>query len=286
MPAPVCYRPHKNTPQLIILVCSCTLFIVIRPTQATDLFESFQVHGFASQAYILTSGNNFLGDSQGNGSFEFRELGLNASLAPLPRLQLSAQLLSRARDDQNLRLGYGIIDYSLLSNETNRLGFRLGRLKNPYGLYNETRDAPFTRPGILLPQSIYFERTRNLALTLDGGGLYGIHSGDFGNVSWEFNFGDVQAKDPETELAFLGSDWPGELEPDTSYIGRVIYEPAKSGIKLALTHVQLNLHYEPALSSPADLRPGTDVLNPLFYPCGTMPNAGASLVNMHGVALI
>jgi hypothetical protein len=45
---------------------------------------------------------------------------------------------------------------------------RVGRIKTAYGLYNTTRDVPFTRPSIVLPQSIYFERTRNLTVSADG----------------------------------------------------------------------------------------------------------------------
>ncbi|MGH8516824.1 MAG: hypothetical protein ACREUE_05140, partial [Panacagrimonas sp.] len=55
------------------------------------------------------------------------------------------------------------------------LGIRAGRVKNPHGFYNETRDVVFTRPSILLPESVYIETqgTSKLLFSSDGGQLYG-----------------------------------------------------------------------------------------------------------------
>ena len=45
-----------------------------------SVMDSFQVHGFLSQALVITDDNNFFGpSSEDNGSFEFTEIGLNAS---------------------------------------------------------------------------------------------------------------------------------------------------------------------------------------------------------------
>ena len=45
-------------------------------------FGDWQAHGFLSQGYTYTSGNDFFGNSQGNGSLDFTEFGLNV-LGPL-----------------------------------------------------------------------------------------------------------------------------------------------------------------------------------------------------------
>ncbi|MEE4379791.1 MAG: hypothetical protein V2J55_20070, partial [Candidatus Competibacteraceae bacterium] len=99
--------------------------------------EGIQLHGFISQGYLLTSDNNFFGHSQDNGSFDFRELGLNGSWRVSPRLLLSLQALSRRAgetDDGDLRVDYGFVDYSFLSDADNLWGIRLGRTMNPLGL--------------------------------------------------------------------------------------------------------------------------------------------------------
>ena len=46
-------------------------------------FGDWQAHGFLSQGYTYTSGNDFFGNSQGNGSLDFTELGLNVLGPPL-----------------------------------------------------------------------------------------------------------------------------------------------------------------------------------------------------------
>ena len=230
-----------------------------------SLPESLQIHGFASQGFIETSDNNFFGNSEDGGSFDYRELGLNASLRPLPKLQLSAQILSRTAGEGNngdVRLDYGFADYSFISNEANLLGLRLGRIKNPLGLYNDTRDVPFTRPTILLPQSIYFDRTRNLALSADGAQLYGEHRMDSGNLSFQIGAVYPKADDLETELAILGDNLPGKLEGNLSYLGRIIYEHDGGRLRLALTGARVNISYKPALAFPDDLLAGTNPFTP------------------------
>ncbi|MGH8503069.1 MAG: hypothetical protein ACREVE_11480 [Gammaproteobacteria bacterium] len=232
----------------------------LAPAQSADLPSGLQIHGFASQAFILTSDNDFFGDSDDGGSFDFTELGLNASLRPLPRLQLSAQILSRRAgegDDGNIGLDYGFADYSFISNPTNLFGLRAGRIKNPLGLYNDTRDVAFTRPSILLPQSIYFDRTREVALSADSVQLYGEHRMRTELVDFQFGVIRPRVSGQESELALLGRDRPGALDDKTSFIGRVIYERDSGRLRFALTAAELNIGYDPADGVADDLSAGS-----------------------------
>jgi len=107
--------------------------------EAQKLPQNLQIHGFASQSWLKSSGNNnvFGKSASDSGSFDFRELGLNASMRPLTNLQFSAQMLSRTAGEGspgNIRLDYGFIDYTFLSDESKQLGIRLGRMKNPLGI--------------------------------------------------------------------------------------------------------------------------------------------------------
>ncbi|SOD42243.1 porin [Nitrosovibrio sp. Nv4] len=217
--------------------------------QAEKLPQNLQIHGFASQGWLKSSENNVFGKSASDsGSFDFRELGLNASMRPLTNLQFSAQMLSRTAGEGspgNIRLDYGFIDYTFLSGETSQLGIRLGRMKNPLGFYNDTRDVPFTRPSILLPQSIYFDRTRKLAIAADGAHLYGEHRSSMGVISFQLGAARPLVRGAETEVAFLGHDFPGHFTPKVSYIGRVIYELDEGKLRFALSGSQLNLGYNP-----------------------------------------
>ncbi|MDE2366129.1 MAG: hypothetical protein KGM95_04265, partial [Betaproteobacteria bacterium] len=170
---------------------------------------NLQIHGFVGQSWLKSSGNdNVFGKSSSDGgSFDFRELGLNASMRPLPKLQFSAQMISRTAgkgSPGNARFDYGFLDYTYFSGEAGQLGIRLGRMKNPLGFYNDTRDVPFTRPTILLPQSIYFERTRKLAIAADGAHLYGEYRSDIGDISFQGGVVNPLVRGAESEAAVFG----------------------------------------------------------------------------------
>src|SRR5699024_7838447 len=96
------------------------MLLLVSPWYAEGKFiDSLQIHGFVSQSFILTTHNNFFGDSKDNGSFDFRELGLNASWRASPKLQIAAQGVARwagKNDEGAPRLDYGLVDYTVLSN--------------------------------------------------------------------------------------------------------------------------------------------------------------------------
>lgn len=234
--------------------------------KTVELPDNLQIQGFASQAYILTSDNDVFGNTDNGGSFGFTEVGLNALYRPLPRLQFSAQALSRRAGEGNTgspRLDFGFVDYRLYSHETNQFGIRVGRLKNPFGFYNDTRDVAFTRPSILLPQSIYFDRTRNLALSADSIQLYGeaAHS-RFGSVSVQFGITQPIVDDRDTESALLAGERAGRMTRELSYIGRGIYESNDNRFRLAVSGVWLNVGYDP--KADARLDSGMIQFSPIF----------------------
>lgn len=205
-----------------------------------------QFHGFASQAAIWTSDNRMFGSTDDGAGSEFRELGLNGSARLAPSLLLSGQLISRKAgdsDDGEVQLDYGLLDWSPVADEARLMGVRLGRVKISYGLLNETRAVPMTRPGILLPQSIYFERTRNLTMSGDGFEFYGEHRGQFGNLVWEVGRGDLSLADEQTETILLGTQRPGDFDYTLNYFAHLRYE--RDLLTLAATGVHLDAAYDP-----------------------------------------
>lgn len=236
-----------------LLLVVLLLIIDIQDTDAQDV-KGIRVHGFLSQGYLKSTGNNdVFGNSSGSGSFDFRELGVNASYRPLPNLQFSGQLLSRSAGEDSkggIRVDYGFIDYTALSTESMDFGIRVGRTKNPLGFYNDTRDVPFTRPSILLPQSIYFDRTRNLGLASDGAQVYGESRNSWGDLNVQFGVVFPQAGDRSTELAILQADRAGDVTTKLSYIGRLIYEYDGGRIRFAVSGAQVNTGYDAAQVDP------------------------------------
>lgn len=235
---------------------------------AVELFDDFQVHGFLSQGYSLTSDNNVFGASSAAGSFDFTEAGLNASWMPISDLRLAVQALFRragAGHEHDVELDFGLLDYTILSTLGYRLGVRLGRFKNPLGLYNDTRDVVFTRPTILLPQSIYPDRTRALSLSADGGLVYGEYRGDWGHLSLEFGAGIPRGDNLDTELAIMGADYPGDTYSELSYIGRLGYELDGGKYRIAISSARVDTRYDPGPPSSQNLGPGKDIFTPVIF---------------------
>lgn len=226
--------------------------------------QRLQLHGFLSLTGISSTGNNFFGNTEDDLAWDFHELGLNASWAITPEFQLSGQILSRRAgrtDDGDPTLDYGFADIGVVSGLNSRAGIRLGRIKNPMGFYNDTRDVPMTRPSIFLPQSIYFDRTRTLALSLDGLQLYGQFFGDASDLSFELSIGQP-LDDDNLELAAFGRELPGKLKSGTSYVGRLTYTPYQD-LTLAASVVNVPIDYKPSASGP-DLPPGSLPLRTLI----------------------
>jgi hypothetical protein len=155
------------------LALAAALLTACAPALALD----YQVHGFATQGFVVSDGNNFFGESL-HGSHDYYEVGVNGALQLHPDLLLSAQAYIReagATDDEEPRLDFGLLDYRFLHGIDANAGVRLGRVKNPIGLFNATRDTVFTRPGIVMPMSVYQDNQgqRSLLFSSDGVQVYG-----------------------------------------------------------------------------------------------------------------
>ncbi len=225
------------------------VFSPFAPAWANDsVFDTLQVHGFLSQALVITDDNNFFGKSSENaGSLEYTEVGLNASLRPHANILVAAQLLSRRAGgdtrDAIPTLDYGVVDYQVVSNQQRTLGLQLGRFKNPFGLYNQTRDMAFTRPSILLPQSIYFDRTRSLGMAGDGASLYHEERTQAGVVRFQAGVGKARVED-DVDLALGLNRFPGTLQAGSSAIGQVRFEDNNGRFLMALSTASANADYE------------------------------------------
>ena len=207
-----------------------------------------------------------MGETDGDISTDFRELGINGSWRALPDLQLSMQVVYRdagETDESGFRIDYGLANYSFFSSENSLLGVRAGRVPTPLGFYNETRDVASTRPGIFLPQSIYFDINRNLALSADGGYLYGEHRTDYGDISFDVGVVIPRTDDPDFKNLIAGQ-LPGEVIGDASWVTRLNYEWQGGRVRAAITYIDFNAHYAPDPGT-FNLSPGSFKFNPWFF---------------------
>ncbi|OMH32864.1 hypothetical protein BGP75_14470 [Motiliproteus sp. MSK22-1] len=213
---------------------------------SSDLDDSWQWSGFITQGWSISDRNNFFGNSSdSNGSFDFRELGINGIYSVSPQLRLSGQLLSRTAgkgEDGDVQVDYLFADWSFLQNNDRQAGVRFGRLKNPIGFYNDTRDVSFTRPSIVLPQSIYPDQVRELELSSDGVGGYYRTQPSYGSWMVDVLWGKPLTG-ADTERALLGADLPGVLGSSELALARVLYEHGSGQIRLAATFIDANTSF-------------------------------------------
>jgi hypothetical protein len=223
------------------------------PADEAAAAKNYQIHGFASQGYINTDGNNFYGESRGGGSFDYYELGLNGLWQFRERLSVSGQLLAREAgktDDGDVRVDYLFFDYRFINMDAARAGLRLGRVKNPLGFYNESRDVIFTRPSILLPQSVYLEGTgiREILFSSDGLQLYGDWDHDRHHTAFKMNFAKSDKVSEQTRENFLsgaGSALPGftvdNMRISDLFFTQVMDEVDGGRMRFALSYVRAKL---------------------------------------------
>ena len=225
---------------------------------AESLWERLQIHGFASQTALQTSDNRWFGDSDTT-SFDYTEIGVNASFRANTKLLLAAQILARRAGDMydgTPVLDFGLADITALSSAEGRAGLRLGRLKNPLGLYNETRDVPFTHPGIFLPQVVYFDKVRNLVLSTDGAMLYAERYAGIGNLSFTLSNG-WPVLDENVEWAYLNNDFPGDLKANRpSWLASLWYTDPSEQVKLGLSGARLSMKFDPRQTGAPTLNRG------------------------------
>lgn len=210
-----------------------------------DVFDDVEVHGFATQGFVKTSANSFFGDSE-NGSFEFTELGVNATVEPSSSVRLSGQLLSRRAGEMSSgspKVDFAIADFTIRSTERGSGGLLIGRIKNPLGLFNETRDVAFTRPGFSVPQVIYFDKIRDVILSSDGAGVRIQQFREKANINVYLATGQPQTNE-NIEYAYLGNGFDGDFDPDgLSFIARLLMETPDNRLRGSMSVASASLDF-------------------------------------------
>lgn len=205
-------------------------------------------NGFINQGFSYSDENNFLGESS-KGSFKFSSAALNGSWRPLSQLQVSAQALyleNGKNDKGGIELDFAIIDWRVYNSMNSSFGIRAGRLKNPYGFFNETRDLASSRPGILLPESIYVDHLRDLIHSSDSGGVYGHHTFNQGTLSINATKGTQSLSDQTENAVILFEDVNGDLENIDIEVSQIGFEHFSGTWRVAYSHVEYDADFNPA----------------------------------------
>lgn len=236
-------------------------FVYSRPGLAA---QPPQFHGYLSQG-IIYSGDNPFYDKRTGTNLNARELGLNVSWSMNDKVRFAGQLLSRKAgglDNGRLRVDFLLVDYNFFINEKASAGVRLGRVKNPYGLYNTTRDVPHARPGVFVPQSVYFESLRGPLLSSDGGDLYFSFNNELADFNFDVYGGKSHFDNKALEYQLYQTDMPGKFDNvDIRGIKAVAEPKALPDLTAAVTAVDIRTDYKNAPTfSPTQQQAALSVL--------------------------
>ena len=235
-----------------VLAVSALALLAQRPAAAAGLtlpgqLAELQIHGFISQGFLLTSANDYLAHSS-EGSFEFTEIGLNFTLPATDRLTIGLQIFSHDLGpigDYRATLDWYSLDYHW----RDWLGIRAGRVKLPFGLYNDSSDIDAARTSVLLPQSIYPAQNRDFLLAQTGGEVYGYRDlGAAGGLDYRLYGGTIfldVKQQPGSPFTVVDLNVPFVAG------GRMLWVPPIEGLRLggSLQFLRLETHLLPASSS-------------------------------------
>lgn len=210
--------------------------------------QNWQWHGFAAQGLIAVDGSDFVRDDKGV-STQLTELGLNASTQITSNLRFAAQVVyldGGNRYFKGGRVDYLLLDWNFLNTQQWKGNLYLGRFKNIHWLYSSTRDVPFARPSIILPQSVYFDGFRDIAVGGDGGALKLTYSDDkLGDFDVNFSYGTSPLSKEQSQL-ILSDFAQGRIKQDLDAQASLYWSPALSQWRFGLSLLNSDFSYKGA----------------------------------------
>ncbi len=219
------------------------------------------VHGIVSQGYLKSSEYNYLNNSK-DGSFQFNEVMLNVSTYVTPKLRVGAQVMARNlgnSGNEDVVLDWAFGDYRVSDN----FGIRVGKVKMPHGLYNQTRDVDMVRNAILLPQAVYPEIYRDVMNGFEGASLYGSFSfGESRGLEYEVYGGTVDTDRTgfnkflvwyDYQMAAFGAPMPSYFESEEVsklWGGALRYATPLEGLRVGASGFTIKNEYDGLVTAP------------------------------------
>lgn len=207
--------------------------------------EDIKWRGFVSQGIIQADKSNFV-DNHKDVSIRLTEVGINASYKVNSKLRIAGQavyLNGGNRYTEGVRIDYLFADFQVASNVDWQANIHLGRFKNYHWLYSATRDIPHTRPSIILPQSVYFDQFRDVALGSDGIALVGSTTNRLGewDINWSFGRSSISDKQARN---LLGDNALGDLKQKFTHQANLVWRPTSGVFNISLGFLDSDFEYD------------------------------------------
>ncbi|MFA3791233.1 TonB-dependent receptor [Aliiglaciecola sp. SL4] len=206
----------------LLVLLGLTLFVFSFSASSSD---NFNWRGFVAQGLIQAEHSNYI-DDEGDLTLKLTEVGLNGSYTfENSNFRVAGQVVylnGGNRYPEGFRVDYLFFDWRAITNLDWQVNVHLGRVKNYHWLYSSTRDVPHTRPSIILPQSIYFDAFRDVALGVDGVAVVANTSNSWGD--WEFNwsYGNSPISEEQTKNLIAPTSM-GNIEQEYVHQGNLVW---------------------------------------------------------------
>jgi hypothetical protein len=239
-------RPSKLLSYFVSSLCSVCLVLSVNAAEVKN--ESLQVHGFVAQGIVDANKSNFINADESI-SFELTEVGVNASYQLSDDFRVAGQgvyLNGGNRYHAGPRLDYLLLEWDAFHNDAWQASFYFGRVKNIHWLYSSTRDIPFARPSIIIPQVTYFDGFRDIAVGGDGAAVKLIYSDDdLGEFDFNFSRGKSSISDEQADV-MVGEFALGKVNHDLDTQVSVYWQPAYSQWRFGVSANDSSFGYQQA----------------------------------------
>jgi len=142
---------------LTVIILFSAAELQAKTFQNEDL--KLDVNGYVGYRYIGSTAKNSVLPSN-------PELGLALSLQTSQYLSFYTQFAYANEIDNALLYSFASIDVPL--NDEITAGIKIGKLRHDTGLFNATRVNPGTRPGVIVPQAIYWDSLQRMVTSGTG----------------------------------------------------------------------------------------------------------------------
>jgi hypothetical protein len=234
----------KNGTKTIAIFALAVLFSASATAQIQD---RVQIHGLGGWAMGRTDNANVYGSIAGKQtpmSNHYFTLNLSA------QLERNVSIFAQPSWQTTVNGDEMVIDYVFAQwMITKQVGLRMGKIKNPIGIYSEVLNVGTLRPFYLVPQGMYVA----ISQAYTGAGLTGIIGLGPLEMSYDLVGGFQQyepvviiqpvAVDPVTSRPIYISV-PADPEGRNFVGGRLLFETPVSGLKFGGTLIGFDMYYQ------------------------------------------
>jgi hypothetical protein len=147
------------------------------------------------------------------------------------------------RYPDGFRIDYLFLEWQLFNSPNWRIKTQIGRNKNYHWLYSSTRDVPHTRPTIVLPQSLYFDILRDVALGVDGIALIAQTHNKLGEWDLNFSYGNSRIS-VEQKKNLVGPNASGKLKHDFDTQFSLYWRPKLTNFQFGFALLDADFSYQ------------------------------------------